>query len=105
MGVYIKGLQMPKGSNNNSIVIEITPECEARQITLKETKNNGIQPVYSLYEAISVPDRHGNLIDRTPFLDEKFIRIKDDKGIERYMIDAFDLLKAPVIIPAERSYE
>lgn len=96
MSVLIKGLKLPK---KGTCIVEMSIFDDGTVEYYDDEKKIGEG------KAIELPDHHGNLIDRTPFLDEKFIRIKDDKGIERYMIDAFDLLKAPVIIPAERSEE
>ena len=98
MGVYIKGMEMPKGK---PICIIIDPVGQARRYDLNDDKYTGDE----LFEAIPVPP-HGRLGDLDALLGEiNKICDRRDAGIISDLACLQQLLSAvrhaPTIIPAE----
>jgi len=84
-GIYIKGMEMPKGDNN--IVLFLYPDGKVVAC--------GVLGPRGHYEAIHVPD-HGRLIDADAFI--SFIRENWDSYDQWFA----EMLEArPTIIPAE----
>ena len=89
MGVYIKGMEMPK-RGESCLVITITPDGEV----YKNVYDASFR-VNQLGEAVPVPP-HGRLIDADAF--EDFIRKDWDKN-DHWIADV--VYSRPTIIPAE----
>lgn len=91
MGVYIKGLQMPK---DREIILRIDEKGEVYAYGSYPTE---------IHEAVELPD-HGDLIDRDALMSHKGSAYDID-GHELYAVGTGTILRMPVIIPAERSEE
>lgn len=91
MGVYIKGMEMPK---NEPMLVKINPDGSVSTTA----KNN-----YRKYEAIPVPD-HGDLIDRgklgTPAIIEEDTLWRGRVETEVFLASTIN--NAPTIIPADK---
>lgn len=90
MGIYIKGMEMPK---NEPLLVKINPDG-----SVSTTAKNG----YKKYQAVPVPP-HGRLIDADVLI--KSLSLDEDdaeNGASLLMAIFIEVLKAaPTIIPAE----
>ena len=91
MGVYIKGMKMPKGE---PLLVKINPDG-----TVSTTARNN----YKKYEAVELPP-HGDLIDYN-FCLKNYELLHDDDGNPVYAVRMRDINAAPVIIEAEEVSE
>lgn len=90
MGIYIKGMEMPK---ETPVIIQVYPEGTVRRLNGSIYKSH--------FEAVSVPP-HGRLIDSDELTKEMRLFIKENMLLRD---DARELIEtiadAPTIIPAE----
>ena len=105
MGIYIKGMQMPK--NCHSCPMCLMRFCQAgdRELSEQETRPNAKRPEDC--PLVPVPEPHGRLIDAS---EEIQVQMYDDQHEDFYQVKMTidDLLsqswidaKAPTVIPAE----
>ena len=92
MGVYIKGMEIPK---NEPLLVKINPDG-----SVSTTAKNG----YKKYEAVTV-QAHGDLIDRDNLL-MIVNQIKGQSGFpERFVLDVVEraIKSRRAVIPAEEA--
>ena len=93
MGVYINGMEMPKGK---PICIIIDPAGQVRRYDLNNDKYTDDE----LFEAVRIPP-HGDLVDRDKLRKNEFIHDGDGYAV----VMSRDIRNAPTIIPADEPKE
>ena len=98
MGVYIKGMKMPKSCgrcwfNNSSLSCAITGSCIDRDDENRERLDDC--PISAL------PDKHGRLVDADA-LKKMSYEVKDTIGYVQ-VVDVWDIDREPTIVEAEDS--
>ena len=89
MGIYIKGMEMPKGCGECPLV----EKCKNRHLEIIES-DNGYEPIFVQDDCplIAVPEPHGRLIDVDACID--YIRNNNQQAWEA-------LAYAPIVIESE----
>lgn len=93
MGVYIKGMKMPKEDMKNIMIL-----ADGRVFQF-----SGYGNPKPLGIAVPVPE-HGDLIDYD-FCMENYELLHDDDGNPVYAVKMRDINRAPTIIPADKEGE
>lgn len=95
MGIYIKGMKMPKDDQK----IRFIKLLNGKMYALKETRNGW--PLSYLHKVIEVTEPHGRLIDIRCVEDNKFVAIENSS--QRWWNGALDSIidNAPTVIEAE----
>ena len=105
MGVYIKGMKMPKSCwdcpmvSGYEIADEARTRCSTVRCRLTNTKRPVGEAIASDCPLVPVP-QHGDLIDRDALMRHKG-DCYDADGHLLYAVGTGNILRAPTIIPAE----
>ena len=94
MGVYIKGMEMPKRGHTITITIVGSGQAYVEYFDCRPHVEETIE-----YAAVPVPP-HGDLIDYD-FCMKNYELLHDDDGNPVYAVRMRDINNAPTIIPAE----